>query len=168
MLRPPLMYGLFDSKHLGWITRFIEKFPIVPIPGSGKYIRQPLFVEDLCNIIVKLVEREPKNQTWDIIGREKIYYIDLLKMIAKARGFKRLFVPIPLFVFGLMLKLYGLIMRKPMFTKDQMKALVAGDLFQVDNWWDKFNVEYTSFEKGIWKTWHDEKSKYANEMKSPH
>ena len=168
ILRPTLMYGLFDSKHLGWITRFMEKIPIIPIPGSGKYIRQPLFVEDLCSIILELVEREPKNQTWNIIGREKIYYIDLLKMIAKAREFRRLFVPIPVFLFGLLLKLYGFIMGKPMFTKEQMNALVAGDIFEVQNWWDEFNVEYTSFEKGIWKTWHSEESKYAEEMKSPH
>ena len=168
ILRPTLMYGLFDSKHLGWITRFMEKIPIIPIPGSGKYIRQPLFVEDLCNIILTLIERKPKNQTWNIIGREKIYYIDVLRMIAKARGMKRLFVPLPLFLFGFLLKVYGIIMRKPMFTKEQMKALVAGDIFEVQNWWDEFNVEYTSFEKGIWKTWHSEESKYAQEMNSPH
>jgi nucleoside-diphosphate-sugar epimerase len=168
ILRPTLMYGLFDSKHLGWITRFMEKIPIIPMPGSGKYIRQPLFVEDLCKIILTLIERKLKNQTWNIIGREKIYYIDVLKMIAKAKGLRRIFIPIPLFIFGFLLKLYGFIMRKPMFTKEQMKALVAGDIFEVQNWWDEFDVEYTSLEKGIWKTWHSEESKYAEEMGSPH
>ncbi len=61
MLRPPLMYGCFDAKHLGWITRFMEKTPIIPLPGSGKYIRQPLFVNDMCKIIVELTKRKPKN-----------------------------------------------------------------------------------------------------------
>lgn len=168
ILRPPLMYGLFDSKHLGWITRLMEKTPIIPIPGSGKYIRQPLFAEDLCRVILELTKRIPKNELWNIIGKEKIYYIDMLKIIAKVRGMKRLFIPIPLPIFGILLKIYGLITGKPMFTSEQMKALVAGDEFLVDNWCEEFNVEYTPFEKGIWKTWRTEKSNYSKELESPH
>jgi len=51
ILRPTLMFGLFDRKHLGWLSRFMMKFPIFPIPGNGQYIRQPLFVEDFAKIL---------------------------------------------------------------------------------------------------------------------
>src|SRR5947209_3559807 len=44
VLRPTLMFGWFDRKHLGWLARFMQRVPIFPIPGSGKYLRQPLFV----------------------------------------------------------------------------------------------------------------------------
>ena len=37
IFRPPLMFGWFDNKHLGWISRFMTKTPIFPIPGNGKY-----------------------------------------------------------------------------------------------------------------------------------
>lgn len=168
ILRPPLMYGCFDAKHLGWITRFMQKFPIVPIPGSGKYVRQPLFVEDLCKIIVKLTKRKPKNKVYNIIGKEKIPYTDLLKTICKTRGWKRLFIPTPLPIFGLALKVYGWITSKPMFTPEQMKALVAADEFPVTDWDKEFNVKYTPFKQGIWKTWHSPCSKYAKQMISPH
>jgi len=168
ILRPPLMFGCFDSKHLGWITRLMEKFPIIPVPGSGKYLRQTLYVNDLCKIILELTRRNPENKTWNVIGKEKIYYIDLLRKIVHARGWKKWFVKMPLPLFGLMLRAYSLITGKPMFTKDQMNALVAGDLFPVENWCEEFNVEYTPFDKAIWETWHCENSKYAKEMESPH
>ncbi len=168
ILRPPLMYGCFDSKHLGWITRLMGKIPIVPIPGSGKYVRQPLYVNDLCKIIVALTTRKPENKSWTIIGHERITYIDLLRKIAKARGWWRLFVPVPLPLFGLMLRVYGLLTGKPMFTPDQMQALVAGDEFPVSDWSEHFGVPYTPFDQAIWETWHSKCSKYAKEMLSPH
>ena len=42
VLRPTLMFGWFDRKHLGWLARFMRKAPVFPIPGSGRYLRQPL------------------------------------------------------------------------------------------------------------------------------
>jgi len=167
-LRPPLMYGSFDSKHLGWITRLMEKTPIVPLPGSGEYVRQPLYVKDLCNVIVELTKRKPKNKTWNIIGRERITYVDLLRIIAEVRGWKRLFVPISLPLFGFMLRIYSIITGKPMFTADQMKALVAGDEFQIEKWCEEFNVSYTPFREAIKEIWNGPNAKYSKIMASPH
>ena len=33
VLRPTLMYGWFDRKHLGWLSRFMKRIPVFPIPG---------------------------------------------------------------------------------------------------------------------------------------
>jgi uncharacterized protein YbjT (DUF2867 family) len=52
VLRPTLMFGWFDRKHLGWLARFMKKLPIFPIPGHGRYLRQPLYVGDICEIIM--------------------------------------------------------------------------------------------------------------------
>jgi nucleoside-diphosphate-sugar epimerase len=42
VLRPTLMFGWFDPKHLGWLSRFMAKTPVFPIPGDGRFMRQPL------------------------------------------------------------------------------------------------------------------------------
>jgi nucleoside-diphosphate-sugar epimerase len=168
ILRPPLMYGCFDAKHLGWLARFMDKTPIFPVPGRGTYFRQPLFVPDLCNVILKLIARGPDNRIHNIIGHEKIPFITILKMIAKEKGLKRLFVPIPLPIFSLLLRVYAFILRKPAFTADQLRALVAGDDFPVENWSKEFGVRYTPFKEGLHKTWHSDCTKYAKEMVSPH
>jgi nucleoside-diphosphate-sugar epimerase len=41
VLRPTLMFGWFDRKHIGWLVRFMRRTPVFPIPGSGRYLRQP-------------------------------------------------------------------------------------------------------------------------------
>jgi len=51
VLRPTLMFGWFDRKHLGWLSRFMRRTPFFPVPGSGRFARQPLYVMDFCRII---------------------------------------------------------------------------------------------------------------------
>ncbi len=48
ILRPTLMFGWFDRKHVGWLARFMQKVPVFPIPGNGKFLRQPLYAGDFC------------------------------------------------------------------------------------------------------------------------
>ena len=31
VLRPTLMFGWFDRKHVGWLARFMQKTPVFPI-----------------------------------------------------------------------------------------------------------------------------------------
>jgi uncharacterized protein YbjT (DUF2867 family) len=168
ILRPPLMYGCFDAKHLGWIKQFMDKSFFIPIASTGRYIRQPLYVIDLCKVIIELTKRVPQNKIWNITGHEKIKYIEILRTIAKTCGLKRAFIPLPLWLFGLMLRMHFLITRKITFTPDQMKALVAGDKFPIDPWTEEFGVQYTEFEEGIWKNLHGENSRCSQKMDSPH
>jgi nucleoside-diphosphate-sugar epimerase len=74
ILRPPIMYGYFNTKHFSFIIKKFKNSPFVLVPGKGDYIRQPLYVKDLVKIIIKLIEKKPKNKTYNIIGKEKIYF----------------------------------------------------------------------------------------------
>ncbi|MFA5020212.1 MAG: NAD-dependent epimerase/dehydratase family protein [Candidatus Pacearchaeota archaeon] len=151
IFRPPLMYGEFDIKHLGFLANILDKSPVFPVPGSGKYIRQPLFVYDLVEIILNCLEAPAKNQSFNIISKEKIYFIELIKEIARQRGQKRVFINIPLPIFSVLLKTYSLLFRKNPYEKSQLYALIAGDVFPVENWEKEFNVIYTPFKLGVCK-----------------
>lgn len=160
ILRPTLMFGWFDRKHLGWLSRFMTKVPIFPIPGDGKYMRQPLFVQDFCNIIVACLEKRPHNEIYNITGLEKVDYIDIIRAIKNAIKSKTLILNIPYSLFWLLLKTYALFDRDPPFTAEQLKALVARDEFEVIPWGDIFNVTPTPFNEAINKTFSD--NKYSN------
>lgn len=155
VLRPTLMFGWFDKKHLGWLSRFMEKIPVFPIPGDGKYLRQPLYVRDFCSVIIKAMEQRPENQAYDIIGKEDIDYIDIIRTIKKVKGLHTLILNIPYNLFYYLLKVYALFSAKPPFTADQLKALTAGDVFKVFPWWDEFNVRPTPFQQAMEETHHN-------------
>jgi nucleoside-diphosphate-sugar epimerase len=161
VLRPTLMFGWFDKKHLGWLSRFMEKIPIFPIPGDGKYLRQPLYVRDFCGVVIKAMELQPDNKTYDIIGKEKIDYIDIIRTIKKVKNLNTIILNIPYSVFYYLLKIYALFSSKPPFTADQLVALTAGDEFAVFNWWDEFALKPTPFIEAMSETHkHPDYSKY--------
>ena len=155
ILRPTLMFGWFDRKHLGWLSRFMKRIPIFPIPGHGRYMRQPLYVSDFCNIIISTIKSRPQNITYNITGRENIDYIDMIREIKKAIQARSLIVKIPYSLFWLLLRVYALFSSNPPFTVEQLKALTSSDEFELISWWDIFDVEVTEFTHAIYETFND-------------
>lgn len=155
VLRPTLMFGWFDRKHLGWLKRFMEKVPVFPIPGNGKYMRQPLYAGDFSSIIVSCIEKQISGKVFNISGLERVDYIDIIREIKKASHAKAIILKIPYSMFYLMLKTWALFDKAPPFTADQLKALVAHDEFEEIDWPSIFDVKRTPFREAIDKTFND-------------
>ena len=155
ILRPTLMFGWFDRKHLGWLSRFMKKVPVFPIPGDGKYMRQPLYSADFCDIIISCIENNIQSGRYNISGHENIDYIDMIREIKKAINSKTLIVRIPYQLFYFLLWIWAFFDKNPPFTTQQLKALTASDEFEVIDWPNIFDVEYTSFSEAIDTTFND-------------
>ncbi len=168
ILRPALMYGPFDVKHLGFIAGVMERTPLLPIPGSGRFLRQPLYVGDLCRVILRCLDTGPSGAAHNLIGHERIEFVDLLRRIARARGLRCRIVPVPLPLFAAALAAYAFVLRRPTVTNEQLAALVAGDDFPVDDWPRTFQVSYTSFDEGLRLTCTSPRFRYAREMAFQH
>ncbi len=152
VLRPTLMYGWFDRKHLGWLSRFMQRVPVFPIPGSGRYMRQPLYVMDFCRIILSCMESPHPGQVFNISGFEKIDYIDIIRNMKSALGSRTLILNIPYGLFDALLRIWAFFDRNPPFTVQQLQALVTRDEFEVMDWPGCFNVPFTPFAAAIDET----------------
>jgi nucleoside-diphosphate-sugar epimerase len=155
VLRPTLMFGWFDRKHLGWLSRFMQRAQVFPIPGSGRYARQPLYIQDFCGIISACLTREPVGDIYDISGLEVIDYIDIIRAIKQATGAKTPIVRIPYRLFWWLLWLYARFDRKPPFTTSQLEALVIPETFPIIPWHDIFGVPPTAFADAVRATFAD-------------
>jgi nucleoside-diphosphate-sugar epimerase len=154
ILRPTLMFGWFDRKHLGWLRRFMAKTPVFPIPGTGRYLRQPLYGGDFAAIVAACLAKEVTG-TYNISGLEKIDYIDLIKLIRTVTGLKTAVVPVPYRLFWLMLKTYSLVDRDPPFTTAQLAALATPDVFEEIDWPGIFGVKRTPLKQALEETFLD-------------
>jgi nucleoside-diphosphate-sugar epimerase len=149
ILRPTLMYGWFDRKHLGWLSRFMKRTPIFPIPGNGKFLRQPLYAGDFCDIIVKCIENKEITGVYNISGHEKIEYVEIIRELKRTVQASALICHIPFRLFYFLLWFWSLFDRTPPFTTQQLSALCADDEFEIIDWPVIFSVEYTPFQKGL-------------------
>lgn len=157
ILRPTLMFGWFDRKHLGWLSRFMMRMPVFPIPGHGRYMRQPLYVGDFCNIIISCIENKISEGIYNISGHEKINYIDIIREIKRATGAKTLVINIPYGLFYLLIWIWGIFDKNPPFTTQQLAALCTKDEFEVIDWPRIFGVPHTSFVKAVDETFNNRK-----------
>jgi uncharacterized protein YbjT (DUF2867 family) len=153
VLRPTLMFGWFDPKHLGWLARFMERVPVFPIPGHGRYMRQPLYNRDFCRAILAMMQQQPDGAVYDLTGPDRIDYIDMIRVIRDTKGLKTPIVRVPIPLFSAMLHLYGLFSAKPPFTPDQLDALTAGDEFTGVDLKQVFGFEPTPFRAAIRETY---------------
>ena len=154
VLRPTLMFGWFDRKHIGWLSRFMQRAPVFPVPGSGRYLRQPLYVGDFAAIVESAIENEITGQ-YNITGQERINYIDLMRMVKDAVGARTRIQPTPYWLFWLLLKANAILDRNPAFTTKQLEALVTPDVFEVIDWPGIFNVRVTPLQQALQATFRD-------------
>lgn len=155
ILRPTLMFGWFDRKHLGWLSRFMQKVPFFPIPGHGRYMRQPLYAGDFCNVIISCIEGRVKDGIYNISGHEKVDYIDIIREIKRATRSRTPIVRIPYTAFYAALWVWGLFDKNPPFTTQQLAALSAKDEFEVIDWPGIFGVPRTTFRDAVEETFND-------------
>jgi nucleoside-diphosphate-sugar epimerase len=155
VLRPTLMFGWFDRKHLGWLSRFMARVPVFPIPGHGRYMRQPLYVGDFCNVIISCLERRVPDGIFRISGHEKVDYIDIIREIKRATQARAAIVRIPYPLFHALLATWALFDRNPPFTTQQLAALTARDEFEIIDWPGLFGVRRTPFAEAVHETFND-------------
>jgi nucleoside-diphosphate-sugar epimerase len=155
VLRPTLMFGWFDRKHLGWLARFMQRVPVFPIPGDGRYLRQPLYAGDLCQIIMACLDQRLSGSVHNISGLERIDYIDLMRIVREAVNAKTRIVNIPYSLFWIMLRSYALVNKNPPFTTQQLRALVTPDVFEVIDWPTIFSVNATPLKDAMFETFRD-------------
>ena len=149
ILQPSIMYGPTDDKNIGFLIGFARKLPCFPIPGHGKWPRQPIYIDDVCYLVISIMENFPHNKVYSINGKDVIYFRDMIKIVLnQLDGFKfRVFLPVSLFKFLMMS--YQRLTGNIQFTQDQVDSLTAGEIFPDYPWWGEFNIQVTPFEEGV-------------------
>lgn len=154
ILRPTIMFGCFDRKHFGWLARFMRKSPLFPLPGSGEYARQPLYVRDFCAIIASCLEHLLSG-TYNISGLETLTYAEIIRRLRGITHAHSLLLPIPVSAFRLMLKAAALILSNPPFTVEQLNSVITSDTFELIDWPEIFGISATPFEEALKQTFTD-------------
>ena len=82
IFRPSYIIGQ-DDLFTKYLKRQIKN-SLVTIPGSGKFLIQPIHVSDVTKIILEcLLQKKLDNQIFDLVGPEKILFKDYVKLFCK-------------------------------------------------------------------------------------
>ena len=85
ILRPTMVYGSPRDRNMWRLVRFMRVSPIVPIFGDGKYLQQPIHVDDVAAAILACLKSDITiGKSYNIAGKHPLTYNDVIDTIAKA------------------------------------------------------------------------------------
>ena len=122
-MRPTVIFGTEDIL-INNVAFLLRKFPAFIIPGDGRYRLQPVYVEDLAQIVVEAGQRS-ENMTIDAVGPESYQFEELIRLIAKTLGRRTHVLNGPPWLALLTSHLLGIALSDVMLTRDELKGLMA-------------------------------------------
>ena len=128
ILRPSLLYGEGDN-FFGQFSDIASISPFLPvISRTTKF--QPVFVEDVANAIIKLLEsKKEKNSFYEFGGKSIYTFEELLKILLEIKKIKRFLIPLNPKL--MMIPAFFLqVLPKPPFTVDQMILLKTDNILK--------------------------------------
>lgn len=128
-------------------------FPVIPVPGSGFNLFQPIWVEDLVDCVVQCLGRgDTINQVYEVGGATQLSFNELLKGFAKSLGKPKkplLHAPIPLLYAAA--TVMEKILPKPPVTRDQLKNLGLDNITTSLAVKETFNLSPQTFDEMLAK-----------------
>ena len=84
ILRPTMIYGSPRDRNMWRLIRFMRLSPIVPIFGDGKYLQQPIYVDDVAQAMVSCLSNDSTiGKSYNIAGQQALTYNDVIDTITK-------------------------------------------------------------------------------------
>jgi NADH dehydrogenase len=148
ILRPSLIFGPKDA-FINMLAGQLRLAPFMPVIGSGAYRLQPIHADDVARCFALALEMaETIGGCYELCGRERLSYVELLDAVARAMGRPVPFKPrLPL---GLMKAIIPVMQHLPQFpiTMDQLQMLIEENI--CDGCWQQvFRFEPRDFREGI-------------------
>jgi len=84
ILRPTMIYGSARDRNMWRLIRLMRYSPFVPTFGDGKYLQQPIHVDDVAAAILDCLKSDITiGKSYNIAGKQALTYNDVIDTIAR-------------------------------------------------------------------------------------
>ncbi len=136
IIRPSVLFGK-DAPFIKGLANLIRTAPVVPLIGGGKTMFQPIYVEDVVTVVMKVLEdlARTSGHIYTIGGPNYYSFSQVFDVLLHAMHKSRLKVYAPTPLVGIGAAVMEAVLPKPPLTKAAMT------LFSFDNTTDLNSVE---------------------------
>jgi uncharacterized protein YbjT (DUF2867 family) len=133
IVRPTMIYGAAGDRNMERLIRFLARSPIVPLPGGGRALVQPVHVEDLGRAAVDaLLCPAAARRSYDLAGADPAPLRDLVLYVARLLGRRPLVLTAPVRPVAAALRIWGMLGIPPRLTPEQVLRLAEDKAFPFD------------------------------------
>jgi uncharacterized protein YbjT (DUF2867 family) len=144
ILRPALIAGT-GNVPLAMMVQLIRFAPAVPVVGDGRYLMQPVGIDDVAEAFAVAAERAELVGTFDIAGPDQLSWDQMLDAMEKALSVHRarLHVPLPFVRLGALAGLLAPDLSP--ITPEQLQMLLEGNVTSANALVPTFGITPRSF-----------------------
>jgi len=127
VLRPTVLFGKEDIliNNIAWTLR---RLPLFGVFGDGSYRLQPIYVDDLAQLMVEQ-GKSRENKTIDAIGPETFTYRQLAETVGEIIGAKKPVVSVPIWFGYASGWVIGKMVNDVLITREEIDGLMADLLY---------------------------------------
>ena len=134
LLRPTMIYGDAGDRNVSRLVRFVAASPLVPLPGGGRALVQPVHVEDLGRAAVDALECVAAwRREYNLPGAEAVPLRELVLLVSRLLGRRVLLVPLPLRPMAALAGLWHCLGLPPRLSREQVLRLAEDKAFGFDD-----------------------------------
>jgi NADH dehydrogenase len=124
IVRPTWFFGGRDilTNNIAWSLR---KLPVFAVPGSGRYLVQPVHVGDFARLCLDAARSEA-GATVDAAGPDRMTFEQLIRAVRDALGRRTPIVHAPPGAVTVMTRALGALLHDVLLTPDEIRGLTAG------------------------------------------
>ena len=150
ILRPTMIYGAAGDRNLSRLLRLLSRAAVLPVPGNGKCLHQPVHVGDVATAVLAALQRPAAiGSLYNVAGPDPLPFSELLHTCARAVESKTWLVPVPLAPLVALARGYERLSRHPRIRSEQLLRLSEDKAFGIDDAVRDLGYAPRSFADGI-------------------
>jgi uncharacterized protein YbjT (DUF2867 family) len=132
VFRPSLIFGPGDG-FFTLLAKLVRLNPVVPIPGDGQALFQPISIEDIQRCYQIVLERGPEDAVYEVGGPEHLSYEDLVLTIKRGLGLRRFTAHVPVRMMLPLAFVMDAVLPSPPVTPQQLRLLERNNITRLDS-----------------------------------
>lgn len=153
MLHPTMIYGATGENNVRRLAALLRRLPLVPLPGGGRAMVQPVHQDDVTRAVRAALERSWRGpHVLVVAGPEPVSYAGFVRAVARAAGLRApRIVPVP----AAPLRLLAPLTRLPLLPRigaDEVRRLTEDKAFDISRTVAQLGVQPRPLERGLAQT----------------
>ena len=133
VIRPTMIFGTPDDGNMCRLIRYLARWPVVPVPGPGTSLMQPVHVADLSKAIVAAASMPSAiGREYNVSGATPLTYNETVDLIGNLLGRRRFRIHVPLWLTVPIYRFYERLLSRPLLTVEQLSRVNEDKAFSND------------------------------------
>ncbi|TCJ38752.1 FkbM family methyltransferase [Parafrankia sp. BMG5.11] len=150
IIRPTMIYGGPDDRNMCRLLALLRRTPVLPVPGGGCHLHQPVHVDDLADLLLRAVGSDAAlGRAFDVAGPEPLPFREIVREAASALGRHVTCIPLPTAPAVTLTAVCERLTSHPWLKAEQITRLTEDKAFPIEDARQSLGYAPRSFADGI-------------------